>query len=152
MIGGLALYLTMSVMRTAIFSAKFEYLDEMREFAGQAAQDAGLSVEQVYAVKLAVDEACTNIIEHAYGVEIGGDIECTCMADRTCIKIILRDHGKQFDPTLAPDPDLTLELENRPIGGLGVFLMKTLMDEIHYEALGESGNLLTMVKCRGKAK
>ena len=124
----------------------------MREFAGQAARDAGLNNEQVYAVKLAVDEACTNIIEHAYGIEYGGDIECTCMADQTCIKIMLRDHGRPFDPTLVPNPDLTLELEHRPIGGLGVFLMKTLMDEIHYETLGESGNLLTMVKCLGKGK
>jgi len=139
-------------MRTEIFLAKFEYLDEMREFAGQAARDAGLNDEQVYAVKLAVDEACTNIIEHAYGHENGGDIECTCMADHTCIKIMLRDHGRPFDPTLVPNPDLTLQLENRPIGGLGVFLMKTLMDEIHYEALGESGNLLTMVKCLGRGK
>lgn len=137
-------------MRTAIFSAKFEYLDEMREFAGQAARDAGLNDEQIYAVKLAVDEACTNIIEHAYAIENGGDIECTCMADQTCIKIMLRDHGRPFDPTLAPNPDLSLELEHRPIGGLGIFLMKTLMDEIHYDALGESGNLLTMIKCLGR--
>ncbi len=139
-------------MRTAIFSAKFENLDEMREFAGQAAQDAGLNDEQVYAVKLAVDEACTNIIEHAYGAEKGGDIECTCSADQACIRIMLRDHGTPFDPTLAPNPDLTLDLEERPIGGLGVFLIKTLMDEIHYETLGESGNLLTLVKCRRKRK
>jgi anti-sigma regulatory factor (Ser/Thr protein kinase) len=65
---------------------------------------------------------------------------------------MLRDHGISFDPTHAPNPDLTLDLEDRPIGGLGVFLIKTLMDEIHYEALGESGNLLTMVKCRRKSK
>ena len=139
-------------MRTEIFSAKFEHLDEMREFAGQAAQDAGLNDEQVYAVKLAMDEACTNIIEHAYGVANGGDIECTCTVDQACIRIMLRDHGEPFDPTLAQDPNLTLELEDRPIGGLGIFLMKTLMDEIHYESLGESGNLLTMVKCRRKGK
>lgn len=139
-------------MRTAIFTAQFKHLDEMREFAGQAAQDAGLTNEQIYAVKLSVDEACTNIIEHAYGEGDSGDIECTCQADQVALKIMLRDHGKSFDPTHAEDPDLTLNLEDRPIGGLGIFLMKTLMDEIHYDSLGEAGNLLTLVKCRKRPK
>lgn len=142
----------MDIMRTAIFLAKFENLDQMREFAGQAAQDAGLSEKDVYAVKLAVDEACTNIIEHAYGEGNGGDIECTCTADQTCLKIMLRDHGKPFDPSLAPDPNLTAALEDRPIGGLGIYMMKVLMDKISYETLGKSGNLLTLIKCRKGVK
>jgi serine phosphatase RsbU (regulator of sigma subunit)/anti-sigma regulatory factor (Ser/Thr protein kinase)/putative methionine-R-sulfoxide reductase with GAF domain len=135
-------------MRTAIFPARFEQLDVIRDFASQAARDAGMEEGDVYAVELAIDEACSNIIEHAYeGIE-GGEIECTCSQDAHVLKIILRDHGRPFDPSVVPDPDLGAKLEDRQVGGLGIFLMKQLMDEVHFEPLGESGNLLTLVKRR----
>ena len=76
----------------------------------------------------------------------GGEIECTCDTDDKSLTIIIRDHGKTFDPSSVRPPDLDADLEDRPIGGLGVFLMKQLMDEVRFEPLGESGNVLTMVK------
>ena len=138
-------------MRTTIFPARYKYLNEMREFAGQAAKDAGMDDTEVYAVELAVDEACTNIIEHAYGLDNGGEIECTCDAEDDRLTVILRDHGKPFDPSTVTEPDLSSGIEKRPPGGLGVYLMRQLMDEVRFESLGEAGNLLTMVKHkRGK--
>jgi len=138
-------------MRTAIFQASYKYLEDMRQFAAQAAKDAGMDDAEVYAVKLAVDEACTNIIEHAYGVENEGEIECTCDAEDDRLTFILRDHGKPFDPSSVTEPDLSSGLEKRPLGGLGVYLMRQLMDEVRFESRGEAGNLLTMVKHkRGK--
>ena len=138
-------------MRTAIFQASYKYLEDMRQFAAQAAKDAGMDDAEVYAVKLAVDEACTNIIEHAYGVENEGEIECTCDAEDDRLTVILRDHGKPFDPSSVTEPDLSSGLEKRPLGGLGVYLMRQLMDEVRFESRGEAGNLLTMVKHkRGK--
>jgi len=133
-------------MRTAIFQASYKYLEDMRQFAAQAAKDAGMDDAEVYVVKLAVDEACTNIIEHAYGVENEGEIECTCDAEDDRLTFILRDHGKPFDPSSVTEPDLSSGLEKRPLGGLGVYLMRQLMDEVRYESFGEAGNLLTMVK------
>ena len=133
-------------MRTAIFQASYKYLEDMRQFAAQAAKDAGMDDAEVYVVKLAVDEACTNIIEHAYGVENEGEIECTCDAEDDRLTVILRDHGKPFDPSSVTEPDLSSGLEKRPLGGLGVYLMRQLMDEVRYESFGEAGNLLTMVK------
>ena len=138
-------------MRTAIFQASYKYLEDMRQFAAQAAKDAGMDDAEVYVVKLAVDEACTNIIEHAYGVENEGEIECTCDAEDDRLTFILRDHGKPFDPSSVTEPDLSSGLEKRPLGGLGVYLMRQLMDEVRFESRGEAGNLLTMVKHkRGK--
>ncbi|MRR38825.1 ATP-binding protein, partial [bacterium] len=139
-------------MRTAIFPARFEQLDVIREFAAKAARDAGMEEGDIYAVELSIDEACSNIIEHAYAGTDGGEIECTCSHDLHALKIILRDHGRPFDPSVVPDPDLGAKLEDRQVGGLGIFLMKQLMDEVHFEPLGESGNLLTLVKRRNVAE
>jgi len=133
-------------MRTAIFPARYKNLDDMRQFAAQAAKDAGMDDTEVHAVELAVDEACSNIIEHNYGLDKRGEIECTCTAANDCLTVILRDHGKPFDPSGVAEPDLVSEIEQRPLGGLGVYLMRQLMDEVRFEALGEAGNLLTMVK------
>jgi sigma-B regulation protein RsbU (phosphoserine phosphatase) len=133
-------------MRTAIFPATFEQLNLIREFVSQAARDAGMDDSEISAVELAVDEACSNIVEHAYEDTKGGEIECTCNAENNSLTIIIRDHGKPFDPSNVPTPDLDADLEDRPIGGLGIFLIKSMMDEVRFEPLGESGNVLTMVK------
>ena len=120
----------------------------MREFTGQAARDAGMDDAEVYAVKLAVDEACTNIIEHAYREEAKGKIEITCNITPEGLTVILRDHGRSFDPSTVPAPDLSADLRRRRPGGLGLYLMRQLMDEIRFESLGEAGNVLTMIKNR----
>jgi serine/threonine-protein kinase RsbW len=139
-------------MRTAIFPAKYESLNAMREFVCQAAEDAHMSESDSYKVQLAVDEACSNIIEHACDGENEDDIEITCVELDDQVKIMIRDHGEPFDPTTAPAPDLDADLEDRPVGGLGIFLMKRLMDDICYEALGEAGNVLTLIKHRARKK
>ena len=135
-------------MRTAIFPARFDQLDSIRGFATQASRDAGMDDSETYAIELAIDEACTNIIEHAYQGENRGDIECTCDTNAVSLTIIIRDHGKPFDPSTVVTPDLEADIDSRAVGGLGVFLMKQLMDEVHFEPLVESGNVLTMVKHR----
>jgi serine/threonine-protein kinase RsbW len=135
-------------MRTAIFAAQFDQLDAIREFAARAARDAGMGDSAIYDVELSMDEACTNVIEHAYQGMDGGEIECTCDTDDKNLTIIIHDHGKSFDPSSIALPDLDADLDSRPVGGLGVFLMKNLMDEVRFEPLGEAGNVLTMVKHR----
>ncbi len=139
-------------MRTTIFPAKYESLDAMREFVCQAAEDARMSDSDSYKVQLAVDEACSNVIEHACEGECGEEIEITCTAAEDRLTVMIRDHGEPFDPESAPAPDLDADLEDRPVGGLGVFLMKRLMDEIRYEVLGEAGNVLTLVKYHTRGK
>ncbi|UCC89349.1 MAG: ATP-binding protein [Anaerolineales bacterium] len=132
--------------QTLTFPAQFESLLRIGEFVTRAARSAGLDSTAVYAVEMAVDEACTNIIEHAYGGEGRGEIECTCQMNSHALKVTLRDFGSSFDPSSVPEPNITASLEEREAGGLGLFLMRKLMDEVSFEFTPDSGNVLTMVK------
>ena len=129
------------------FPGRFDSLTAISEFVTRAARVAGLDTRAVYAVQLAVDEACSNIIEHAYGGAGRGDIECTCRTNDDGLTVILRDHGRPFDPTSVPEPDLHVCLEDCKGNGRGLYFMRQLMDEVRF-ALTDSGNVLTMVKRR----
>jgi serine/threonine-protein kinase RsbW len=107
-------------MRTTIFPASFDQLNAIREFAGQAARDVGMDDSEVYAVEMAVDEACTNVIEHAYRGINDGDIECTCDTGEETLTVIIRDHGRPFDQSTLQPPDILATLKHRRVGGLGV--------------------------------
>lgn len=134
------------VMRTAIFPANYKNLELIREFVATAAKDARCDEPCIYAIQLAADEACSNIIEHAYKTEDDGEIECTCSQDGDYLVVVFRDHGTSFNPDLVPEPDLTGKLNKRQIGGLGLYLIRHLMDEVIYESLEEAGNVLTLKK------
>jgi anti-sigma regulatory factor (Ser/Thr protein kinase) len=128
------------------FAAKFEYLDEIREFVGEIARKGGFSDKDVYNIQLATDEAASNIIEHAYENMPDGILELSCGVNQDVITIVLVDHGESFDPSEVPLPDLKADLSNRKIGGLGIFLMRKLMDEVTYEPRPNKSNVLTMTK------
>ena len=137
-------------MQTVRFAAKFEFLDEIREFVGGVARAGGFSDRDVYNIQLATDEAASNIIEHAYGGVSDGLLEISCGVNGSAITIVLVDHGESFDPSEVPAPDLKADLSERKIGGLGIFLMRKLMDDVQYEAEpGKNRNTLTMTKWRG---
>ena len=127
------------------FPARFEYLDEIREYVGQKAHAAGFTDKEVYSIRLATDEAVSNIIEHAYAGRPDATFELTCVFEKNRLVISLLDHGKSFDITKVGKPDLNADLSKRKIGGLGIYLMRKLMDEVHYEVT-VSGNLLTLIK------
>jgi anti-sigma regulatory factor (Ser/Thr protein kinase) len=133
-------------MKTVKFAAKFEYLDEIREFVGKIAREGGFSDKDVYNIQLATDEAASNIIEHAYQNDPGEVLELSCGMKGDVITIILIDHGRSFDPSEVPLPDLKADLSDRKIGGLGIFLMRKLMDEIDYRPGPNNSNTLTMIK------
>lgn len=133
-------------MKTVQFAAKFEYLDEIREFVGGIARNGGFSDKDVYNIQLATDEAASNIIEHAYEKIKDGVLELSCGVRDDLITIVLIDHGESFDPSEIPLPDLKADLSDRKIGGLGIFLMRKLMDEVHYEVKPNQSNVLTMIK------
>lgn len=128
------------------FAAKFEYLDEIREFVGDIARKGGFSDKDVYNIQLATDEAASNIIEHAYENVPDGILELSCGVNKDVITIILVDRGESFDPSEVPLPDLKADLSDRKIGGLGIFLMRKLMDEVTYEPRLDKSNVLTMIK------
>jgi len=133
-------------MKNVQFAAKFEYLDDIREFVGDIARAGGFSDKDVYNIQLATDEAASNIIEHAYKNDPSGILKLSGEMQGDAITITLTDYGESFDPSVVPMPDLKADLSSRKIGGLGIFLMRKLMDEVHYESKPDKSNVLTMVK------
>jgi anti-sigma regulatory factor (Ser/Thr protein kinase) len=133
-------------MQSVQFSAKFEFLDEIRDFVGDIARAGGFGDKDVYNIQLAADEAASNVIEHAYEGVSDGLLELSCGVNGNIITIILVDHGESFDPSEIPMPDLKADLSERKIGGLGIFLMRKLMDEVRYEVKPNHTNVLTMTK------
>lgn len=133
-------------MQSVRFAAKFEFLDEIREFVGMVARQGGFSDKDVYNIQLATDEAASNMIEHSYENIPDGVIDLSCGMEDDLIRIILVDYGEPFDPSAIPMPDLKADLSDRKIGGLGIFLMRKLMDEVHYEPKADKSNVLTMIK------
>lgn len=132
--------------------AKFEYLDEIREFVGEIARAGGFGSKDVYDIQLAVDEAASNIIEHAYEGVKNGVLEISCGVKDGAMTIVMVDYGESFDASVIPVPNLKADLSERKIGGLGIFLMRKLMDEVYYESRRDRGNILTMIKRRVAAK
>lgn len=136
-------------MSKIVFDANFDNLDEIREIVAEAARQVGFSDKEIYAIQLAADEASSNIIEHAYAGVKGGTLEIDISISDNKLKIIMRDHGKPFDPASVPEPNVKADLSERKIGGLGMYLMRKLMDEVSYESSPETGNILTMIKRLG---
>lgn len=137
--------------QTQTYPARFSSLDPVREFVGQQAVTCGLDEEAVYQVQLAVDEAFSNIVEHSFGGECDEDVECTCQTGPDGLYITLIDCGRPFSPENIPGPDLVSSLSERTVGGLGMYFMRRLMDEVQYEFLyGPDGipecNVLKMYK------
>ncbi|GJQ34241.1 MAG: ATP-binding protein [Anaerolineales bacterium] len=134
-------------MPASIFPARFEFLDEIRDMVAEVARGGGFSEKSIYSLQLAADEAASNIIEHAYEGESDASLFMTCDMKGDQIVITMRDTGKSFNPSSVKEPNLKADLSERQIGGLGVYLMRKLMDTVYYES-SRSGNLLTMTKRR----
>lgn len=132
---------------TKAFPGKYESLARIGDFVRIVAQDAGFEKFAVYSIEMAVDEACSNIIEHAYGGENKGEIRCKCLVSENSLTIELCDRGKSFDLYAVPPPNLSDNLEEREAHGLGLYFIRQWMDEVHFITKGVE-NVLTMVKHR----
>ena len=133
-------------MYTVKVPARYEYLAQISEFIAGAARDAMLNEEAIYAVQLAVDEACSNIMEHAYQGRGQGEIICTCENNDESLIVTLYDQGKPLNPEDIPVFNLETPLEDLKTGGAGVYLMHKLMDQVHYESDPQHGNKLELIK------
>lgn len=125
-------------------------LETIADFVTKAAQKAKLGEQDIFAIQLAVDEACTNIIEHAYA-GAPGDISLTCeIKPGECI-ITIHDNGRPFDPKTVPPPDIDGNLEKRRVGGLGLYFMRKLMDKVSFSFEPGKGNQVVMIKRASRA-
>jgi serine/threonine-protein kinase RsbW len=121
-------------MHLLTVAADLENLDQISQFVATVAKTANLSSKDTYRLRLAVDEIVTNIILHGYAENgLQGDIELKSHCNDYALSIIVEDHAVPYDPRLAPEPDVTVPLEQRKIGGLGVYLTIRSVDEFRYE-------------------
>ncbi|MDQ1301263.1 MAG: hypothetical protein QG637_1184 [Chloroflexota bacterium] len=124
-------------------------LPRIGEFIEAACAQANIDPAARFDILMAVDEACSNVFEHAYCCQAGAVALSFETRDGDLV-IIVRDHGQAFNPAGVPAPDMRLSLEERPIGGLGLHLMRRLMDDVSFSFSPEQGNGLVMTK-RGVA-
>ncbi len=127
-------------------SAEMESLSVFRDFIEKACKQHQSVGDQIcYDLKLAVDEACTNIITHGYAGMNPGSIILSLEMEPNKAVVTITDFGHPFEPSEASAPDVEAGLEDRPIGGFGLFFIYQTMDEINYETT-EDGNRLTFIK------
>ncbi len=125
----------------------YQNLVKITDFVTKWARTARLNDRAMYAVQMSVDEACSNIIEHAYGGEGKGDIHLRCELLDAGLRVTIVDFGRPFNPQLVEAPNLRAPLEEWGAGGLGLFLMRQLMDEVSF-SFKPGRNELVMLKKR----
>jgi serine/threonine-protein kinase RsbW len=121
--------------------ARLENLHALVDAAKEAAEKRGLSPDRIFKLELALEEALVNIINYAYG-DSEGEITVACGSDdRGFFVTKISDRGRPFDMTSVPPPDLGADVGGRKIGGLGIHMMKTLLDDLAYRREGEKNVL-----------
>lgn len=126
--------------------AILESVPQAIDFVTDQAQAAGFKKQALSEIQIAVDEACANIVHHAYGEMEAGDMEVVCSIEGQCFVIRVRDWGKSFAPDEIDDPDVNAPLEDRTLGGLGLFLIRQFMEQVEFAFDPEMGNELIMRK------
>jgi serine/threonine-protein kinase RsbW len=116
------------------------------DFVTQQARAAGFDEQAVYQIQVAVDEACANIVDHAYAGMESGDMEVSCSLNDGTFVIRVRDWGTSFNPDAIEDPDREAPLEERALGGLGLFLIRQFMEGVQFTFDPKLGNELVMTK------
>ena len=131
--------------KSIILANDISEISKLCEFIEEIGNEFSLSPEIVFNLNLVLEEAVVNIINYAYPKEEHQFIYLSAKLHEGSIVFVLTDTGKEFDPTMAPEADITLQAEERPIGGLGIFLIRQIMNEVKYERI-EGKNILTLQK------
>jgi serine/threonine-protein kinase RsbW len=136
----------MAIPSTMRLSGKLASLYAFLDFVTSCAGEQGFTREKISEIELALEEVLVNIIKYAYkDCGIDGDIEITCKRDNAGSLVIeIVDSGIAFDIFSAREPDITADIEERQIGGLGIFFVKALMDDVRYQRKDDR-NILTLV-------
>jgi len=121
-------------------------LAKIRNFIKKQSADVGFDEETSNKIVLATDEACTNIIKHAYKYSKSGKINVNVSFNNKKLRISITDVGTHFNSKSIQEPDLKIYYEEKRVGGLGMFLMKKLMDEVIYSQPNSKRNKVTLIK------
>lgn len=125
-------------------NADLKNLSSIADFTTRNTRELGLNDKGVFQLQLAVDEVVSNIIIHGYTHQTG-PIHLTIWKENDKIYIRIQDRGEPFDPLKADSPDLSMPLEERSPGGLGIHFLKTITDSVHYQ-FKDGKNILTLTK------
>lgn len=120
-------------------------ISRLNGFIEEIGEEFSLTPDVVFNLNLVLEEAVVNVINYAYPKEEHESIYLSAKIQDGSIIFVLSDTGKEFDPTLVPDADITLSAEDRQIGGLGIFLIRQIMNEVKYERI-DGKNVLTLEK------
>jgi serine/threonine-protein kinase RsbW len=131
---------------TLHIESRTERLIAVRDFVSSAAREFGFADEEVSKIALAVDEACTNIIKHAYKFDPHKELTVTVKGGNGAFEVSISDTGRQFNPSSVQPPDMKEYLSHFRRGGLGVYLMKTLMDKVEYNIEPGKPNEVRLIK------
>ncbi len=123
-----------------------ENLSMIRDFVRSIGTQSGMNDMDVARLEMAVDEACSNVMEHAYGLDSTKEVSIRATVDDHAVQIVVVDTGKGFDPSSVEQKKLEDLISAKRTGGLGMRLMKSFMDEVHYAMIPGVKNELTMVK------
>lgn len=122
-----------------------EKLIMAREFVADAAKGFGFTEDEINNIALAVDEACTNIIKHAYSYAADKEIDIVVSMKKPEFEILIEDQGKHFNPSQVPLPNMKEYMSHYKRGGLGMYLMKKLMDKVEY-SIHPKKNVVRLIK------
>jgi len=131
--------------RHLILHNDIQQIPQLAEFIETIADEIKLDQGLAMSLNLALEEAVTNVILYAYPEGSDGLVDVEAIMSKDKLKFIISDSGKEFDPTAAPEADITLGVEDRPIGGLGIYLVRKIMDSVSYERT-DGKNILSMTK------
>ena len=122
-----------------------EQVPQLADFVDMVCEEVGFDPSVSIQMNLAIEEAVVNVMSYAYPVSTVGNVNIEAQADDDCLTFTIIDNGTPFDPTAKSEVDTTLSAEERPIGGLGIHLVRQLMDGINYERI-DGKNILTLRK------
>mgnify|MGYP002526475617 FL=1 len=118
---------------------------ELGMFVDEVCENVGFDMSTTFKLNLAIEEAVVNVMSYAYPAGTKGDVDIDAEADDEQLKFVISDSGTPFDPTQKGEVDTTLSAEERGIGGLGIHLIRQIMDTINYERV-DGKNVLTLHK------
>ena len=131
--------------KSIILTNDISEISKLNEFVEEVGTEFSLTPDVVFNVNLVLEEAVVNVINYAYPKEKHESIYLTAKLHEGSIVFVLTDSGLEFDPTEVPEADITLSAEDRPIGGLGIFLIRQIMNEVSYERI-DGKNVLRLSK------
>lgn len=138
--------------KTIIINNDIQELEKLHLFVDEICEELHLDAELQMNLNLALEEAVSNVVLYAYPERVGEKISISAQVVKDSLVFTISDTGTPFDPTEAPEADVTLSAEDRPIGGLGIYIVKNIMNEVTYQRINDTNVLKLSKKVNNKTE